>query len=390
MNYLSFYFWFLFGLTCYGYVGYGLLIGLLNRIYRKKEREYTTQKQPTVSLVIAAYNELPYLKAKVQNCRELDYPYLKIIFVTDGSTDTSADFLRTQTGIIVHHVPERNGKMAAIDRVMPFIDSEITVFTDANTFLNPEAITQLVAPFQRAEVGVVAGEKKIARQMGHTTAAGEGLYWRYESFLKKEDARFHSTIGAAGELYAIRTHLHEPLEPDTLLDDFMLSLRICLKGYVIDYQPNAYAIETASANSKEELKRKIRICAGGFQSISRLPSLLLPWKTGLLSFQYISHRVLRWAVIPFALPFLFFISYVLKQENTYLLLFILQCIFYFFAAIGWLIERLEWKKTLFYIPYYFVLMNYAAWIGLFRFSQNKQGVKWEKSERSNVQILRET
>ncbi len=122
MNYLLFTFWFLFGLTCYGYVGYGLLIWLINRINRKKKREYTTQKQPTVSLVIAAYNELPYLKAKVQNCRELDYPYLKIIFVTDGSTDASADFLRTQADILVHHVPERNGKMAAIDRVMPFID----------------------------------------------------------------------------------------------------------------------------------------------------------------------------------------------------------------------------------------------------------------------------
>lgn len=382
MNYLAIIFWILLFIVFYGYVGYGLVIWFINRMKKNKISGKKEKYTPTVTLLIAAYNELPYLKDKVINCQELKYPHLKVIFVTDGSTDSSADFLQNQTGITVFHSPERKGKMAAIDRVMPYIDTEITVFTDANTFLNPEAISYLIEPFQNPEVGVVAGEKKIASKKGHTTAAGEGLYWKYESFLKKEDARFYSTVGAAGELYAIRTHLHEPLEPDTLLDDFMLSLRICLKGYIIAYQPNAYAIESASTNSEEELKRKIRICAGGFQSISRLPSLLLPWKTGLLSFQYISHRVLRWAVIPFVLPILFLLSYILKQHTIYLLLFILQAVFYVFAGTGLLIERLGWKKTPFYIPYYFVFMNYAAWLGLFRFLQKKQTVQWEKSKRS--------
>ena len=255
MTYTEITFWTFLFITFYGYLGYGLFVWLINQFRTKKESSFQNKYTPTVSLIIASYNELPYLAEKVKNCHALVYPSLKIIFITDGSTDSSADFLIKQEGIIVFHSPERKGKMAAIDRVMPFIDSEITVFTDANTFLNPEAITRLVEPFQRAEVGVVAGEKKIAQNANQTTAAGEGLYWKYESFLKKQDSLLYSTVGAAGELYAIRTHLHEPLEPDTLLDDFMLSLRICLKGYIIDYQPLAFATETASANSKEELKR---------------------------------------------------------------------------------------------------------------------------------------
>lgn len=382
MTYTEITFWIFLFITFYGYLGYGLFVWLINQLRSKKESTFQNKYTPTVSLVIASYNELPFLSEKVKNCRALVYPKLKIIFVTDGSTDASADFLTKQEGIIVFHSPERKGKMAAIDRVMPFIDTEITVFTDANTFLNPEAITRLVEPFQRAEVGVVAGEKKIAQNTHQTTAAGEGLYWKYESFLKKQDSLLYSAVGAAGELYAIRTQLHEPLEPDTLLDDFMLSLRICLKGYIIDYQPLAFATETASANSKEELKRKIRICAGGFQSISRLPSLLMPWKTGILSFQYISHRVLRWAIIPFVLPLLLFLSWILRAENLYLLLFYLQCIFYLLASIGLYLEQKGGKKTILYIPYYFVFMNYAAWLGFIRFLQNKQTVQWEKSERS--------
>lgn len=273
--------------------------------------------------------------------------------------------------------------MAAINRVMPFIDTPITIFTDANAMLNSEAIREIVKHFSNEKVGVVAGEKRILKNTEQTNEVGEGIYWKYESFLKKLDSELYSAVGAAGELYAIRTELFEELESDTLLDDFVLSLKICQKGFVTAYEPNAYATETASLNSAEELKRKIRICAGGFQSVFRLTGLLNPFKNGLLTFQYLSHRVLRWVFVPFALLFIFGLNAILVTENQfYALLFIAQIIFYSMAITGFYAEKIGKKVKILYVPYYFSLMNYSAIAGLKRFLKNQQNVVWEKAIRA--------
>ena len=198
--------------------------------------------------------------------------------------------------------PLRQGKTAAMTRGMTLVDTPLVVFTDANTMVNREAIREIVLAFQDPKVGCVAGEKRIAVQTKDGAAAGgEGIYWKYESTLKALDARLYSAVGAAGELFAVRRELFEAMEPDTLLDDFILSLRITMKGYTIAYRTNAYAIESGSADMREEEKRKVRIAAGGLQSIWRLRPLLNPFRYGVLSFQYTSHRVLRWSVTPFLL-----------------------------------------------------------------------------------------
>ena len=161
------------------------------------------------------------------------------------------------------------------------------VFSDANTLLGRDSVRIIVDLFRNPKVGCVSGEKRIHQKQADAAAgAGEGLYWKYESTLKKWDAELYSVVGAAGELFAVRTELFHEVEPDTLLDDFIISLRIAMQGYTIQYNPDAYAIETASANVKEELKRKIRISAGGIQSIIRLKKLLNIFKYGTLSFQY--------------------------------------------------------------------------------------------------------
>ncbi|MEA3504876.1 MAG: glycosyltransferase family 2 protein, partial [Bacteroidota bacterium] len=172
-----------------------------------------------------------------------------------------------------------------------------------------------------------------------------------------------------------------------LLDDFIISLRIAQQGYKIGYNPNAYAIETASANVKEELKRKIRISAGGFQSIVRLKSLLNPFKYGVLTFQYISHRVMRWTVAPFSLPFIFVINLLLALQqgitstNLYPIIFGLQLLFYVLALTGWYFENRKIRLKLLFVPYYFFIMNYSVYLGLIRYLKGKQTVNWERAKR---------
>ncbi|RSK42574.1 glycosyltransferase family 2 protein, partial [Hymenobacter rigui] len=189
-------------------------------------------------------------------------------------------------------------KSLAENRAMLFVHTPFVVFTDCNTLLNPEAVRRLVRHYADPLVGAVSGEKRVVRD-GSAAGAGEGLYWRYESVLKRCDAAISSLMGAAGELVSFRTALFRPLEADTILDDFVQSMRIVAAGYRVVYEPGAYASEAPSGSLAEEMKRKMRICAGGWQAMTRLPGLLLrPWRQPVVTFLYASHRVLRWSLTP--------------------------------------------------------------------------------------------
>lgn len=386
MKTLEISFWIMLGITFYAYVGYGILLYVLVKIKNLfvKKPNYMNQELPEVTLLVAAYNESDYVVDKVKNTIAQSYPSdkLKIVFVTDGTTDDSIEKLKSFEQVKVYHSDERKGKMAAINRVMPLIKSPITVFTDANAMLNADAIRSMVEHFANPKVGVVAGEKQILKVSENNAEVGEGLYWKYESFLKKLDSELYSTVGAAGELYAIRTSLFQTLETDTLLDDFVLSLRICSKGYVTAYEPSAKAMETASLNIAEELKRKVRISAGGIQSVLRLQTLLNPFKHGWLTFQYLSHRVLRWTLVPVFLVLMPFVNLFLLDNPLYQLSLFLQVAFYSLAILGYVFEKKGKKFKALYVPYYFSFMNYAAILGFKRFYSNQQAVTWEKAARA--------
>jgi cellulose synthase/poly-beta-1,6-N-acetylglucosamine synthase-like glycosyltransferase len=271
MTLLKITFWLLLFIVFYAYVGYGILLFLIIRIRRmlgiNKSHYENLDYEPEVTLFIAAYNEKDFVAEKIKNSRELDYPAdkLHMIWVTDGSNDGTPEELFNYEGIEVHHLPQRSGKIGAMNRGMKFVKTPIVVFCDANTMLGRESVRRIVNLFSDPKVGCVSGEKRIfGKEKDAAAGAGEGLYWKYESKLKKWDAELYSVVGAAGELFAIRTELFEEVERDTLLDDFIISLRVAQKGYTIQYDPEAYAIETASSNVKEELKRKIRISAVEF------------------------------------------------------------------------------------------------------------------------------
>lgn len=392
MNTLQLLFWLLLFIIFYAYIGYGMLLFVLIRFKRLMEKGKVKpsypESEPDVTLFITAFNEKDFVSAKMLNCKELEYPAekLQIVWVTDGSDDGTPDLLKQYPGVVVHHQPERRGKIAAMNRGVKLVTTPIVVFCDANTLLGSESIRRIVRLFDNPKVGCVSGEKRIfGKDKDAAAGAGEGLYWKYESTLKKWDAELYSVVGAAGELFAIRTELYHEVEGDTLLDDFIISLRTAQAGYVIQYDPDAYAIETASANVKEELKRKIRISAGGIQSIVRLKSLLNIFKYGTLSFQYLSHRVLRWSLAPLSLLLLLPVNLVLALNEgfmgLYSILFLLQIVFYLSALLGWYLENKAIRVKALFVPYYFFIMNLSVFLGFIRYIKRSQSVNWERAKR---------
>lgn len=389
-------FWILLALLVYTYLGYALLLFVLVKIKRiftsKSKSDISEIFEPEVCLFVTAYNERDFVKQKVENSFSLDYPKEKIqyLWVTDGSDDGTPKLLKAWPQLEVHHFDERRGKMHAMNRGVKFVKAPIIIFSDTNTVLGKQSIREIVASFSNPEVGCVAGEKRIVEKKSDAAAgAGEGLYWKYESWIKKMDAELNSAVGAVGELFAIRTELFEEVEPDTLLDDFLISLRIAQKGYKIDYTPNAFAEETASLNVKEELKRKIRIAAGGVQTIFRLKGLFNPFKNGVLTWQYLSHKVLRWTFAPISLFLILPVNLllVLQLSDQPLALFYtfflwFQLLMYVLAVVGWYLENRKLHFKWLFVPYYFMVINYTSIRGMLRYFKGKQSVAWEKSKRA--------
>jgi cellulose synthase/poly-beta-1,6-N-acetylglucosamine synthase-like glycosyltransferase len=352
----------------------------------KKNQQEETNFFPHVTLIIPAFNEEDFIRQKIENTLSLEYPVdkLQVIFITDGSSDRTPEIVATYNQFTLMHSDERKGKVAAMNRAMNVVKTPYVIFCDANTLLNVEAIKEIVKHYTNKKVGGVAGEKKVLSESTNSSEGGEGLYWKYESTLKRLDSEFYTVVGAAGELFSFRTELYDTVEEDTLLDDFIISLRICQKGYRVVYEKKAYAMEKASSNIQEEQKRKIRISAGAFQSMLRLIEILNVFRYPKLSFQYISHRVLRWAICPFVLPLIFFLNYLLLNERhvIYYMLFVCQIVFYLFAFLGWKLSKFKRLSGFLNFPFYFVFMNVSLYMGLARFIKGNQSVIWEKAKRN--------
>jgi biofilm PGA synthesis N-glycosyltransferase PgaC len=374
----------------YTYIGYGIVIWFISRLKKRKTLQFKlTTELPELTMVIAAYNEDQFIHAKIQNTLSLNYPKHKfrIFAVTDGSTDRTPEVVRKFSDVRLFHTPGRKGKIHAVNRVMKYVNTPIVIFSDANTFLNTDAVINIARHYADPQVGGVAGEKRIYKKAeDNASGAGEGLYWKYESFLKKKDSEVFSVVGAAGELFSVRTDLYTEPAENIIIEDFYLSLSIAAKGYRFIYEPEACATETASASVAEEWKRKVRICAGAFQSMILLKGLLNPFRYGMLSFQYISHRVLRWTLAPLFLPIVFITNVWLALYGPWIFVVIMaaQVVFYMIALLGYTNRERKISIKGFFVPYYFCVMNFSVYAGFLRFLKGKQSVVWEKSQRAAV------
>jgi biofilm PGA synthesis N-glycosyltransferase PgaC len=367
-------FWLFAGIITYTFLGYPLLAGLLARLKRRPVTKAPIT--PEVTILIPAYNEAGYIAAKIDNCLALEYPAdkLRIVVAADGSDDETVVIAARFADVAVYAQPERKGKAAAINRVMPFIKSEIVLFTDANAMLTPGSLRALVANFADPAIGGVAGEKRVA-------SGGEGLYWRYESFLKHNDSQFGSVMGAAGEIFAIRRSAFLPTEEDAIIEDFVLSLRLVAAGWRVIYEPDAVAWETAAPTLSDDWQRRTRIAAGGLQSVSRLPEMMNP-RLGWPFWQYLSHRVLRWVVTPFLLPALLLSNLLLVSRPLYRLILVGQLAFYGSGMLGYLLALIGLNGGFLRGIFYFCLANLAALAGIWRYVTGRQPVTWRKIRRS--------
>ena len=393
MKIIEIIFWLCLALVFYTYIGYGIvlyMLVLIKRLFSKRGLKNPLPSDndlPEVTLMICAYNEEEIVGIKMENTHQLDYPKdkLKVLWVTDGSNDHTNERLSEYEDVEVVYKPGREGKTAALNHGIKSVMTPLVVMTDANTMLNTQCIREIVRCFMDPKVACVAGEKRVmARKKGEAVSEGEGLYWKYESTLKRLDSELYSTMGAAGELCAIRTPLYREMPKDTLLDDFILSMLLVDDGGRIAYTSQAYAMEYGSADMNEESKRKRRIAAGGLQSTWRLRKMLNPFRQPVVAFQFISHRVLRWTITPFALIAMLplnIILVVLGAGWVYTVILILQALFYLAAIIGWLMARAGKKNRLLYIPYYFLFMNVNVFRGMVYLHNHKNTGAWEKAKR---------
>ena len=387
-------FWICAFLVFYTYLGYGMLLWLLVRLKRivsgkavRKALPADDAELPEVTFMVCAYNEQDVVDMKMKDIHQLDYPKdkLHITWVTDGSSDDTNERLKAYPDVEIIFSPERKGKTAALNHGLSMVKSDITIMTDANTMVNTGAIREIVRLMQDPKVACVAGEKRVmARHEGQAAAEGEGLYWKYESTLKRMDSELYSTMGAAGELNAIRTALYEPMPENALLDDFVMSMELVDKGYKIAYSSDAYAMEYGSADLQEESKRKRRIAAGGLQSCWWLRKMMNPFRRPVVAFQFVSHRVLRWSITPLALMALIPINVALvmmKAGTIYTIVWLLQIAFYLAALCGYLLEQKGRRSKWLYVPYYFLFMNMNVFAGIPYLYSHRGGGTWEKAKR---------
>lgn len=388
---IIFAFWLLIGLLLYTYLGYTIILFIIkiikNGLLQNKLTIKPILNQPEVTVVIAAYNEEVNIDEKIDNTFLQDYPKEKIfqLWVNDGSSDKTGILLHNYPNITVLDQAERQGKVAAINLAMQHVKTPITIFSDANAILSNQAIKKLIEPFSDPRVGCVAGEKKVFIDEIENAASGEGIYWKYESLIKHLESIFYSTLSATGEIYAIRTELFKKVTNDIILDDFIISTQSIKQGYLIKYIPDAYAIEKGSASIQEEKKRKIRIAAGSFQTLFRNLDFLNPIKFPVFAFQFFSHKILRWFVLPislFTIPVLNILILLLyNQSSVYITTILIQLVFFILVLIGWIIKNQQISNKVIFLPYYLFMMNISIIQGFIRFVSGKQNVRWEKSKR---------
>ncbi|MBF0512357.1 MAG: glycosyltransferase family 2 protein, partial [Candidatus Omnitrophica bacterium] len=331
------------------------------------------------------YNEEDVIDSKIRNLLELDYPHekMEILIGSDGSTDRTHDIIRqfSDPRIKFSINSQRQGKMMTLNRLIPCACNEIIVFTDARQIFEKNAIKNLVSNFSDPQIGCVSGQLMFAPKEGGT-AQGVSLYWSYEKFIRRQESRIHSMLGATGAIYAIRKSLFMPGPGNVVLDDMYTPFKIIEQGYRAVFEDAAYAYDQVAQKPQEEFQRKARTIYGNYQIFFLFGNMFNPWQSPI-AFQFFSHKFLR-VVIPFFLILLFGLNYFLRRDSIFYPLWISQIIFYLMAGVEQLTHAQN--KGLFrivhkicYAPYVFCLLNFSAFIGFCKLVGPQQEVIWQKA-----------
>jgi poly-beta-1,6-N-acetyl-D-glucosamine synthase len=369
------------GLVVYTFAGYPAIVATLARL-RPRPVRADPSYEPSVSLVVVAFNEADVITERLENCLELDYPRdrLQILVAADGSDDDTAEIAGGFPGVRVLHQPERRGKLAAMNRAAAAAGGEILAFSDANNRYERSALRALVAPFADHAVGCVTGRKAIDDGSGRPLDQAEGLYWRYESRLKEWESRIGSVAAVAGEILAFRREAFPRATAGSITEDFAQAMLVAAGGWRVVYAPHAVSLERASATITDEAIRRTRLVTGRGQALVRLLPLLARRNPVLLG-QVVSHKALR-LLVPWALLAAAASNVSLARRRHWARVpAIAQVTFYFVAAAGWRHERAGRRSRLLYLPYYFCRMNLATLVGAWHFVTGRHEAVWARVER---------
>lgn len=335
---------------------------------------------PSVTLVVAAYNEAGCIGDKLKNSVQIDYPAsrFQILIGSDGSTDGTDEIVRKfRDGRVWFSRSERQGKASVLNRCIRGATGEIVVLSDANTFIDPAAVKKLVRHFANPKVGAVCGKLKLYNP--HRGDYEESTYWTYESLIKFYEGKRGAVMGANGGLYAIRRRLFTPLDPATIVDDFVTALRIMDQGFEVAYDAEAVAFEETTEDYKSEFGRRVRIAAGGFQTLAMFPHLLSPFQ-GFRSFAFWSHKLLRWCA-PALMALALGANLFLLRRRVYWVTLALQLLFYAMSLAGKARLFRGVLRKVASISYYFTAMNLAIAVGFWRFLRGSQRAAWDRTAR---------
>jgi len=364
---------------------------------------------PYITLIVAAYNEERVINEKIKNTMEIDYPKdkLEIIVASDASTDKTNEIVEsfklkvesevnknekwklenggTYPKILLNAQAERKGKSAALnDTVLRIAKGDIVIFTDATTFLEKDAVKKLVRNFSDKRVGAVCGKVFYTNPDDSSISRSEGIYWKYDEFLKKKEGKIGVLPFVSGPFYGLRKDLYTPVQPH-LPDDSVSPLGVYKKGYQVVFEEEAVAYERMASTAEGEFRIKSRGVVRELGAIISFKELLNPFKHPLLSWVLFSHRLLRWSV-GFFLVLIFALNVFLLDKPFYLAFFLIQVIFYLFALVGFLLERYQLPITnnhllqanrILSLPFYFSLVNIAALWGIIKFLSGKKQSTWK-------------
>lgn len=369
-------FWISFSLFFYTYIGYPILLVFLG-LFGKNEKVDDEPFEPGISMIIPVYNEEKIIESKIKNILSLNYPNEKLqaIIVSDASTDSTRDIIEKYVaeGLTFFALPERQGKVAALNRGLKEAQFEIVVFSDASIMLASDGLHQIVKKFQSEKIGCVSGEDYIPG------GGGEGAYGKYELFLRNLESRVGSIVGASGCFYAQRRSLCEPFQAG-MAPDFLSVLTTVEKGFRAVTEPRAVGAMGSSKRTQQEFGRKVRTLIRGITTLMHFKHLLTPFRYGMFAIELISHKIMRWSAAIFMIV-LSLSNLFLLETPLYLLFFILQIAFYTLAFVGWISRKNMAQKLLFKIPLYFCMVNISALIAWLKYLNGTRQEIWEPTKR---------
>ncbi len=379
-------FWLCVALVLWVYAGYPLLLLSITRLSHRRPLQPGSY-EPAVTLIISAYNEAQVIRRKLENSLALDYPrdLLEIVVISDCSDDGTDAIVQEyeNRGVRLIRMRERGGKTAGLNYAVPQARGEIVIFSDANALYHRLVVRHLARNFADPSVGCVTGESRYEVDANAAdSTASENLYWRYELALKRMESAISSLVGGDGAIYAIRKALFRPLRPEDL-SDFVNPLQIVAQGYRNIYEPEAVSFEGGAESFEKEFHRKVRIVNRAWRGLWRVRQVLNPLRFGFFALQAMSHKLLRWLVPVFMAGAFMANSFLLTQSRFFQALLALQATFYALALAGWLQSHRPSISKLFYVPYYFCLVNYASLLGIISNSRGQKFTVWNTVRESS-------